>query len=191
MHRTRSLSYANVASTLAVCLALGGVGYASGVLPKGSVGTAQLKTSAVTSAKVKDGTLVAKDFADGQLPKGATGPQGPKGDIGATGAQGPRGETGPAGAQGPAGSTGLSDYQIIEKIVDVAPGATSIVAAAVCPAGTRILGGGYAIQESKFNVTYANTQTNNVYSVTASVLPGQTVTQSSQAFIKAICAKVN
>ena len=39
----------------------------------------------------------------GKPSRGATGPQGPKGETGATGPQGPKGETGP---QGPAGATG-------------------------------------------------------------------------------------
>lgn len=36
--------------------------------------------------------------------RGATGPQGPKGDTGATGPQGPKGDTGATGPQGPSGS---------------------------------------------------------------------------------------
>ena len=58
------------------------------ILPKRSVGAAQLKKSAVTGAKVKDGTLAAIDFKAGQLPAGAkgdTGPAGAKGDSGAPG----------------------------------------------------------------------------------------------------------
>ena len=63
------------------------VGQAAGrlALGKSSVGTAQLKKNAVTSAKVKNHSLLAVDFKAGQLP---AGPQGPKGD---TGPQGPRG----------------------------------------------------------------------------------------------------
>ena len=49
------------------------------IVPKGSVGTKQLKKAAVTSLKVKDGSLLAADFKAGQLP---AGPQGPKGDTG-------------------------------------------------------------------------------------------------------------
>ena len=58
---------------------------ASRLLPKNSVGPAQIKSGAVTGAKVKDGSLMAGDFKAGQLP---AGPQGPKGDKGATGATG-------------------------------------------------------------------------------------------------------
>lgn len=40
-------------------------------LPKGSVGTKQLKKNAVISSKVKNRSLKAVDFAKGQLPAGA------------------------------------------------------------------------------------------------------------------------
>lgn len=48
------------------------------VLPSRSVGTAQLQDGAVTAAKVRDHTLVVRDFKAGQLPRG---PQGPPGTI--------------------------------------------------------------------------------------------------------------
>jgi hypothetical protein len=95
----RHLTYANVMSSIAVFLVLGGGAYAATQLPKNSVGTRQLKKNAVTSAKVKDGSLLAKDFKSGQLPagpKGAAGPQGPKGDTGPQGPQGEKGDPGPA-----------------------------------------------------------------------------------------------
>jgi hypothetical protein len=60
-------SYANVASTLALVVALGGTGYAATTLAPHSVGTKQLKDGAVTSAKVKNFSLSYKDFQGGQL----------------------------------------------------------------------------------------------------------------------------
>jgi hypothetical protein len=96
---------------LALFVALGGTSYAAISLPKGSVGTDQLKRASVTtakvapgaitdkrlqsgsvvrrkirdgaisSAKVADGTLLAKDFASGQLPVGTRGPAGPPGQA--------------------------------------------------------------------------------------------------------------
>jgi hypothetical protein len=81
---------------LALFVALGGTSYAVIRLPARSVGTRQLQNNAVTGAKVKNGSLKAVDFANGQLPAGATGPQGPKGDSGATGPQGPAGADGSA-----------------------------------------------------------------------------------------------
>ena len=61
------------------------------VLAKNSVGTAQLKKNAVTSAKVKNHSLLADDFKAGQLPAGLKGDKGDKGDAGA---QGPKGDPG-------------------------------------------------------------------------------------------------
>ena len=69
--------YADVMSTLAVFLALGGIGYAAITIPKNSVGTKQLKKNAVTTKKVKDRTLLKRDFKRGQLPAGAHRPAGP------------------------------------------------------------------------------------------------------------------
>jgi hypothetical protein len=97
--RTR-ISYSNVISTLALFVALGGGAYAAGVLPKNSVGTQQLKKNAVTSAKVKDRSLLAKDFKAGQLPagaRGATGPGGPQGQQGIPGEKGAKGDQGDPG----------------------------------------------------------------------------------------------
>src|SRR3954451_6428494 len=82
---------------VALAVALGGTGYAATLLPAGSVGTAQLRDGAVVSSKVKNGSLRAADFAPGELPAGAQGPQGPAGSAG------PQGSAGPAGPQGPKG----------------------------------------------------------------------------------------
>lgn len=68
-----------VVACLALLVALGGTGYAATVLPRNSVGTAQLKNNAVTTAKVRNGTLVRQDFKAGQLARGARGPAGPPG----------------------------------------------------------------------------------------------------------------
>jgi hypothetical protein len=94
--------YADVMSTLAVFLALGGIGFAAVTLPKNSVGTKQLKKNAVTSKKVKDSSLLTRDFRAGQLPAGARGAEGPPGPAGAAGLAGAAGATGPAGPAGPA-----------------------------------------------------------------------------------------
>jgi hypothetical protein len=80
------LTYANVMATVAVFIALGGVGYAAVKLPKNSVGARQLKKGAVTPAKISAAATKALSGARG--PAGSTGPQGP---------QGLRGEAGPAG----------------------------------------------------------------------------------------------
>lgn len=76
-------------STIAVFLLIGGgTAFAVSKLPKNSVGSKQLQKDAVTSVKVKDRSLLAKDFKAGQLPKGAKGPTGPQGPAGPKGAAG-------------------------------------------------------------------------------------------------------
>lgn len=71
----RRLSFANVVSILALFIALGGTSYAAIKLPRNSVGSKQIKRDAITTAKVKDGSLLSGDFKAGQLP---AGPEGPK-----------------------------------------------------------------------------------------------------------------
>jgi hypothetical protein len=74
------MRYANVTSSLALFVALGGTGYAAIKLPKNSVHAKQIATGAVRSAEVKDHSLKPVDF--GTLPQG---PKGDKGDAGAPG----------------------------------------------------------------------------------------------------------
>ena len=95
--------YANVASTLALVVALGGTSYAAVAIPKNSVGSPQIINSSVKSKDVKNGSLKGVDFKAGELAAGAQGPAGPAGPAGA---QGPAGPAGPAGAAGPAGPQG-------------------------------------------------------------------------------------
>jgi hypothetical protein len=132
------LTYANVVATLALFLALAGVGYAATKLPKDSVGTAQLKKSAVTSAKVKDGSLRSADFAAGQIP---AGPTGPAGATGPAGPQGPKGDRGETGAPGKQGAPGLSDEETVDTFSEF--NSEDVKSEQVsCPAGTTVIGGG-------------------------------------------------
>jgi hypothetical protein len=52
---------------MALFVALGGVSYAALTLPKGSVGTEQLKPQAVSTAKIKDGAITANKIRDGAV----------------------------------------------------------------------------------------------------------------------------
>jgi hypothetical protein len=79
-----------VVAFVALFIALGGTSYAAVMLPRNSVGTAQLKNYAVTKAKINQKTIAAL--------KGNRGLAGP---VGPAGLAGP---VGPAGPQGPAGS---------------------------------------------------------------------------------------
>jgi hypothetical protein len=139
----------------------GGVSYAAVTLPRNSVGTGQLKRNAVTTTKVRDHSLLARDFKTGQLPAGAkgdTGPQGPAGPQGAkgeTGAQGAKGDTGPQGAkgetgpqgpkgdpgpQGPPGPTGPGTTYTVESFRNLLAGET-VTLTALCNAGDTVIGG--------------------------------------------------
>jgi hypothetical protein len=63
-------TYANVVSTIALVLALGGAtAFAASTLSKNSVGTKQLKKSAVTGVKVKDRSLTGADVQASTLGK--------------------------------------------------------------------------------------------------------------------------
>jgi hypothetical protein len=53
------LTYANVVATVAMFLALGGVGYAASQLPKNSVGAKQLRKNAVATGKIKKNAVTA------------------------------------------------------------------------------------------------------------------------------------
>jgi hypothetical protein len=67
--RLRSrLTYANVMSTIAVFVALGGGAYALSV-PKNSIGSRQLKRNAVTSPKIRNRSLKREDLAPGVIPR--------------------------------------------------------------------------------------------------------------------------
>jgi hypothetical protein len=101
----RHLSYANVVPTHALFIALGGSSYAAVKLSKGSVKSRHIAKNAVTTQKIKDGSLRLKDFKAGQIVPGTPGPQGPKGDPGQAG---PQGEAGPKGDTGPQGEPGRS-----------------------------------------------------------------------------------
>jgi len=79
---------------VALFVALSGAGYAAVVLPKNSVGSVQIRDgpvkradlagNVVNSGKVADRSLLALDFALGQLPAG------PPGSVGPTGPAGPK-----------------------------------------------------------------------------------------------------
>ena len=89
-------------------------------LPRNSVGPLQLKNNAVTSVKVKNGSLLRADFRAGQIPAG------------------PAGAAGPAG---PAGPPGLSGLQPVFTTGAAASTATRTLTAA-CPSGKVAVGGG-------------------------------------------------
>lgn len=63
----RRITPSLIVSIIALVVALGGASYAAIKIPKNSVGTKQIKNKAVNSNKVKDGSLLLKDFKSGQV----------------------------------------------------------------------------------------------------------------------------
>jgi len=169
-----------VIACVALGITLGGTGYAAGLLvPKNSVGTAQLKSSAVTagklapnavtSAKVKNRSLLRADFAPGQLVAGATGPAGPA---------------------GPAGPPGVSAVERVESTSENSstPSKTATIA---CPAGKRLLGGGARLNPALPQVALQQSfpDNDNVYRATAREIVGTGSNWSLTVF--AVCATVS
>lgn len=138
MKRLRGkLTYANVMVTiLAFVVLCGGAAIAAVELGKNTVGTKQLKRGAVTSAKVKDGSLQAKDFgklfgpmARGPIgPAGERGPEGPQGQEGRRGPEGPRGTSDGYQAQGESNSLSASLFGTQVVSLAVPPGSYFVVA---------------------------------------------------------------
>lgn len=143
LQRVRSrLSYANVVATLALFIALGGVSYAAVVLPANSVGTKQIKSGAVTGAKVKDKSLTAADFKGSvQGPAGAQGPQGPAGKDATAAAIADGSLTGAklALAAVKAGQLGAITVRTQSVNLPAGEGGSAEVS---CNAGERLLSGG-------------------------------------------------
>jgi hypothetical protein len=149
-------SPAMVIAIVALVVALGGTGYAAVTLPANSVGTAQLKKDAVTSLKVKNGSLLRGDFKAGQIPAGPAGPEGPAGGAG------PAGPAGPFPDALPSGKTIRGAYNI--GATAAAAGALAntsisfIYAFATTPTVKIVLQGAAAPAECTGNATFPQAQ---------------------------------
>jgi hypothetical protein len=168
-----------VVACVALVVALGGVGYAAGVLPRNSVGTAQLKqravsgaklkASSVTGAKVKDGSLLPADFSAGQLP---VGPKGPKGDPGVAGPAGPEGDPGVTG------SPGLSEVEYVQATATNSSQGRVTFAFPSCPDDKRAIAAGGQVStavadDGKVMLTNASLLSNSTAEVVAEEVAGQ------------------
>lgn len=175
---------------VALFIALGGTSYAAVVLPKNSVGTKQIKpkgvkgsdiaASAITSAKVKNGSLLSADFKPGQLAAGAPGAQGP---IGAPGPQGSQGLKGGPGAPGTNGATNLTT---VTASCSPAPCTGAI---ANCPTGQKATGGGGIAGGNQFifgSSPAPGTGTPSGWSVLAAAPSGEPATAFVTAYV--VCA---
>jgi hypothetical protein len=142
------------------------------VIPKGSVGTPQLKkgavttpklrNGAVTSLKVLNGSLLAADFKAGQLPAGQKGDKGDPGPAGLSGREVVRAES----------ATNSTNA----KIVTVS-----------CPAGKSVIGGG-AGTDPGYAVFWRNHPTTQGWYAGASELAA--TANNWELYVYAICAVV-
>jgi hypothetical protein len=174
----RRSSPALVIACIALAIALGGTGYATVLqVPRASVGTPQLKNlsvtnrklapNAVTSAKVRNRSLLRSDFALGQLPAGPTGPQGPA---------------------GPAGPPGLSGVERV-AVTSATNSTTSKSGSMACPSGKRLIGGGARIDGAAAAPVVLQSSfpdNDNIYRATAREASATAVNWSLTVF--AICA---
>jgi hypothetical protein len=109
------------------------------------VGSKQLKKDAVTSPKVKPGSLLLSDFRRSQR-AALRGPQGPQGPQGVQGSRGEKGDKGDTGTQGPPGLSGL-ERVYVSGVGNNSNSPKNTVA--TCPAGKVAVGGGYDISGAK------------------------------------------
>lgn len=121
MRLRQRLSPSLVISCAALFVALGGTGYAVVVLPANSVGAKQLKKNSVVSAKVRDGSLRARDFGTGQLPPATAGAP---------------------GARGEPGQPGFSSLRYIRGEWITLPPNDEASDEILCPEGEHVVGGG-------------------------------------------------
>jgi hypothetical protein len=175
----RWLSYANVAATLALFVALGGSAAAAGGLITGkqikdgsvrgsdlanrTIGARKLRLNQVTGAYIRDHSLTGADILDQSLTLAKLAPvavdqlKGPQGDTGATGAAG---APGPAGAQGPTGPAGPSGatYTTIQA---TAPDVSNLGSVQTILTGP-LSGAGVYLVSGRVRITNASGSTANI-----------------------------
>ena len=153
------LSFANVTSSLALFIALGGASYAAIKVPANSVGTKQVKNRAITTGKLDRKVLTSL--------RGATGA---RGLAGSQGAAGPQGLQGPKGDTGASGAAALADGSITasklagSSVTQAKLGLTTVLATssvdstvnkaevATCPAGTSVIGGAVEVVDQSHHL---------------------------------------
>ena len=150
------LTFANVTSSLALFIALGGASYAAIKVPANSVGTKQVKNRAITTRKLD--------------PKALASLHGARGLPGSPGVQGPQGLQGPKGDAGAAGAAALADGSITasklagSSVTQAKLGLTTVLATssvdstgnkaevATCPAGTSVIGGAVEVVDQSHHL---------------------------------------
>ena len=108
----------NLVAYLALFVALSGTGYAASgaLLPKNSVGSAQVINRSLQKGDLSKKAVAALHGARG--PRGIPGAQGPQGPQGLAGAQGAPGAAGAPGPTGPAGIASVGRFELDSTFVD-------------------------------------------------------------------------
>lgn len=156
-------SPAMATALVALFVSLGGVSYAVTQLPRNSVGSAQIRSGAVTSSDVRDRSLKLADLSAAAR----AGLTGAPGRNGVNGAPGPRGERGDAGTPGAAGAKGDKGDK-----GETGPGAAFVTArrdagdTLVTSAGTFDAPSGFGTAEPNVTVTVPPSGTVELYAET-------------------------
>lgn len=162
--RRGRLSYANVISSLALFVALGGTSYAAIKLPAKSVGTIHLKSQAVTKAKIARGAVDGSKVRDGSL----TGADIALGSVDGTkvrdGSLTGADIAGKVAVAGTADTLAFIQQIAVADISEPAPAdsVSTKAATAICPAGTLVVGGGARLSNQNtqiVNDSYPSTTT--------------------------------
>jgi hypothetical protein len=125
----RLLTPANAIACLALFIALGGTGWAGEVIGHGAVGTAQLKTAAVTPLKLAPAAVTRSKIAKGAVGKDAIAAGSIEADKLVPGVVG-----GVAGAK----------ISTVTTPAGVPGNSTGTVVTATCPSGQKASGGGWS-----------------------------------------------
>jgi hypothetical protein len=128
--RRPQLSYANVMSSIAVFVALGGTSYAVATLPKNSVGPKQIRSGAVGASEIRSDAVRAREIRNRTIALG---------DISFGARRSLRGQQGPTGPPGPS-------LTPLTAAVNAAGGVTSTTASQFATHG-----GGTGVYDVNFN----------------------------------------
>ena len=131
------LTYANVISTLALFVALGGGAYAAVKLPANSVTTKQIKPGAVKASDLGKGSVTLSKVRSNAVDKSKVV------DNSLTGADVNESTLGVVPV---ASALGRVDYETATNTGG--PGANSIKATATCPPGFNVVGGGASLSNT-------------------------------------------
>ena len=209
----KHLTPANVLSTVALCVAVGGgSAVAATQLASNSVGSRQIRDGSVgvkdlsaaakrnvgATSKAKVAAVVEEVITDPQYginitvkgeagAKGDAGAQGNLGVQGSPGADGPQGTAGPQGVQGQPGIAGLQ--RVNGASIDLLPGQTTLALVAQCPAGKQAISGGLVAGSS---LTFASELEPTVSGTGFRATAKNTATSgnSATAYVWVLCAVV-